>query len=99
MSRWCVTVWYKDGGSSLHVVNHQNTAIRIADEMRRAAGSRRVDLYEEARPCTSQDIKQRARALTATLRAEESSSDTSLSGLYAWWHSQPVCCSCEEGTV
>lgn len=47
MSRWIVAVTHRDGGSSLSVHNHQNTAIRIADEMR-AAGSRKVSIYEEA---------------------------------------------------
>lgn len=94
MSRWIVTVWYKDGGSSLHVFNHQNTAIRVADEMR-TASSRKVQIYEEGRPCTDQDIKQRARALTATLKAERNSADTSLSGLYAWWHSPQGSSLCE----
>lgn len=96
MSRWIVAVWYKDGGSSLHVFNHQNTAIRVADEMRTAA-SRKVQIYEEGRPCTDHDIKQRARALTATLRAEQSSPDISLDGLYSWWGSPQRCSLCEEG--
>lgn len=95
MSRWIVTVWYKDGGSSLHVFNHQNTAIRVADEMR-TASSRKVQIYEEGRPCTDQDIKQRARALTATLKAERNSQDTSLSGQFSWWDS-PRCSSLCEG--
>lgn len=46
MSKWIVETWYKDGGSSLSVHNHLNTAIRIADEMR-ANNSRKVSIYEE----------------------------------------------------
>ena len=61
-----------------------------------AKGLTKVHLYEEMRPCTDPDIKQRAREATAALRAEQNSADISLSGLYSWWHSQPACCSCEE---
>jgi len=94
MSRWIVTGWYRDGGSVLYVINHQNTAIRRMEELL-AKGLTKVHLYEEMRPCTDPDIKQRARALTETLKAEQSSQNTSLSGLYAWWHSPQGSSLCE----
>lgn len=33
MSRYILTGWYKDGGSVLYVINHQNTALRRMQEM------------------------------------------------------------------
>ena len=97
MSRWILTGWYKDGGSVLYVINHQNTALRRMQELL-AKGLTRVHMYEEMRPCTDPDIKRRAREATATLRAEQNSADISLSGLYSWWHSPQVHCCCEEAT-
>lgn len=97
MSRWIVTAKHSHGTSSLQVVNHLNTAVRIADELK-AKGAKEVHVYEEMRPCTSPDIKQRAREASATMRAEQSSQDTSLSGLYSWWHSPQGHCCCEEAT-
>lgn len=82
MSRWIVIAKHNHGTTTLQVYNHQNTAIREADELK-ARGAKEVHVYEEGRPCTDHDIKQRARALTATLRAEQSSPDFSLSGLYS----------------
>ena len=95
MSRWIVVDRHSHGTSSLQVVNYLNTAVRIADELK-AKGAKEVHVYEEMRPCTSPDIKQRAREATEAMRAEQNSADTSLSGLYAWWHS-PQGSSCCEG--
>ena len=95
MSRWIVMAKHSHGTSSLQVVNYLNTAIRIADELK-ARGAKEVHVYEEMRPCTSPDIKQRAREATAAMRAEQNSQDTSLSGLYSWWHSPQACSLCEE---
>lgn len=95
MSRWIVIAKHAHGVSTLHVYNHQNTAIREADELK-AKGAKEVHVYEEMRPCTSPDIKQRAREATAALRAPENSSDFSLSGLYSWWGSPQGRCCCEE---
>lgn len=97
MSRWIVIAKHAHEVSTLHVYNHQNTAIREADELK-AKGAKEVHVYEEMRPCTSPDIKQRAREATATLKAEQSSQDFSLSGLYSWWHSPQGHCCCEEAT-
>ena len=95
MSRWIVIAKHSHGTSSLQVVNYLNTAVRIADELK-AKGAKEVHVYEEMRPCTSPDIKQRAREATAALRAEQSSQDISLSGLYSGWHSPQGSSSCEE---
>lgn len=95
MSRWIVMAKHSHGVSTLHVYNHQNTAIREADELK-ARGAKEVHAYEEVRPCTSPDIKQRAREASETLKADQSSQDTSLSGLYSWWHSPQACSLCEE---
>ena len=95
MSRWIVIAKHSHGTSSLQVVNYLNTAVRIADELK-AKGAEEVHVYEEMRPCTSPDIKQRAREATEALRAEQNSADTSLSGLYSWWHSPQGSSSCEE---
>lgn len=97
MSRWILTGWYRDGGSVLYVINHQNTAIRRMEELL-AKGLTKVHLYEEMRPCTDPDIKQRAREATAALKVEQNSADISLSGLYSWWHSPQGRCCCEEAT-
>ena len=95
MSRWIVMAKHSHGVSTLQVYNHINTAIREADELK-AKGAKEVHVYEEMRPCTSPDIKQRAREATAALKAERNSQDTSLSGLYSWWHSPQGHCCCEE---
>lgn len=95
MSRWIVVARHSHGTRSLLVVNYLNTAVRIADELK-ANGAKEVHVYEEMRPCTSPDIKQRAREATAALKAEQSSQDTSLSGQFSWWDS-PRCSSLCEG--
>ena len=95
MSRWIVTAKHSHGTSSLQVVNHLNTAVRIADELK-AKGAKEVHVYEEMRPCIGPDIKQRDREATAALKADQSSADTSLSGLYSWLDS-PRCSSLCEG--
>ena len=95
MSRWIVVARHSHGTSSLQVVNYLNTAVRIADELK-AKGAKEVHVYEQMRPWTSPDIKQRAREATAALKAERNSQDTSLSGLYSWLDS-PRCSSLCEG--
>ena len=95
MSRWIVIAKHAHGVRTLHVYNHQNTAIREADELK-AKGANEVHVYEEMRPCTSPDIKQRAREASEALKADQSSADTSLSGLYSWLDS-PRCSSLCEG--
>lgn len=95
MSRWIVIAKHAHGVSTLHVYNYQNTAIREADELK-AKGAKEVHVYEEMRPCTSPDIKQRAREATEALKAEQNSQDTSLPGLYSWWRSPQGSSSCEE---
>ena len=95
MSRWIVMAKHSHGTSSLQVVNYLNTAVRIADELK-AKGAKEVHVYEEMRPCTSPDIKQRAREASEALRVEQSSADISLSGLYSWWHSPQGSSCCEE---
>ena len=97
MSRWIVMAKHSHGTSSLQVVNYLNTAVRIADELK-AKGAKEVHVYEEMRPCTSPDIKQRAREASEALRAPENSLGFSLSGLYSWWHSPQGHCCCEEAT-
>ena len=97
MSRYILTGWYKDGGSVLYVINHQNTALRRMQELL-AKGLTKVHMYEEMRPCTDPDIKQRAREASEALRVEQNSADISLSGLYSWWHSPQGRCCCEEVT-
>lgn len=98
MSRWIVIAKHNHGTTTLQVYNHQNTAIREADELK-ARGAKEVHVYEEVRPCTSPDIKRRAREATAALRAEQSSADTSLDGLYSLWGSPQRCSLCEEGAT
>lgn len=95
MSRWIVMAKHSHGTSSLQVVNYLNTAVRIADELK-AKGAKEVHVYEEMRPCTSPDIKQRAREASAASKVEQSSQDTSLFGLYSWWRSPQGSSSCEE---
>lgn len=95
MSRWIVIAKHNHGTTTLHVYNHQNTAIREADELK-ARGAKEVHVYEEMRPCTSPDIKRRARETTEALRADQSSQDTSLPGRFSWWDS-PRCSSLCEG--
>lgn len=75
MSRWIVIAKHNHGTTTLHVYNHQNTAIREADELK-AMGAQEVHVYEEVRPCTSPDIKRRARETTETMKAEQNSQDT-----------------------
>lgn len=94
MSRWIVIAKHNHGTTTLHVYNHQNTAIREADELK-ARGAKEVHVYEEMKPCTSPDIKRRARETTEILKAEQSSQDISPSGLYSWWHSPQGSSLCE----
>lgn len=75
MSRWIVVARHSHGTRSLLVVNYLNTAVRIADELK-ANGAKEVHVYEEVRPCTSPDIKRRARETTETMKAEQNSQDT-----------------------